>query len=463
MKTKIFAFTLGMLCLLSTAFSQSNTLTGFNGKVQFSSFADQGPNVRGTLSAFVDQTNQYFASDIDTNDIAWDNQGRRYIVVAVISSNLTQAVVDLSRIGGGSHIPTGVGFVNRETSNGLSLLPTTNSTGISSQLQGRVLTHNMKILEGLWPPANIYNSDGVISNTRTISLGLNGDYLKIIGTSNNKAVELYATTSDFLGDIYSYAKATKSGSNHYHQDYKAVGVYKGARPYTYLDILATSYIGSDVISSVIIDASIFNTTDNRNDAKLKLRTDSTATSTSAVLMMRTQNNVNPNYHWAGFNDGSSIEGAQRTITTSPSFIVQTQKSNTSTVFNWIWVNNLDTDTTSNRFSIYNGKIVFPNARPSTTASAISSLIWTAGTPSFIRSQHSTTSGTTDASGDITVTIPAMPDATYEVQLTINGTTYYGLSYHTLTTTTFKIRAFDGTHAAVGAGINLTVAYDLKDY
>lgn len=149
MKTKIFALFLGMMCLITSALAQSETLTGFNGTITLSSFSNNGPYVRGTLRDFRDQTGLYICSNIDSADVVWDNNGKRYAVVSVISSNATQAVVDLNRIGGGTHIPKGAGFVCRETANGLSLVPAQNSNGISAQLMARVLTHNMLSLEKL--------------------------------------------------------------------------------------------------------------------------------------------------------------------------------------------------------------------------------------------------------------------------------------------------------------------------
>lgn len=147
MKTTFFSILICLLCLANVGYSQSVTLTGFNGKIEFKSFVTNGANIRGTLINFVDQTNQYTAANIAANDIAWDNQGRRYKVVTVVSTTSTQAVVDLSRITAGTYFPTGVGFVCRETENGLSLIPAQNSTGISSQLASRVWVHNAKILE----------------------------------------------------------------------------------------------------------------------------------------------------------------------------------------------------------------------------------------------------------------------------------------------------------------------------
>jgi hypothetical protein len=145
---KHLLFVLAFTAVISQTWSQSNTLTAFVGKFQFSGFAVNGANVRGTLDQFSDQTNQFFASGIAVDDVVWDNLARRYKVVAIVSSNLTQAVVDLSRIGGGTHIPSGVGFVSRETPNvGLSLLSTANNIGISNQLEGRIHTHNMLLID----------------------------------------------------------------------------------------------------------------------------------------------------------------------------------------------------------------------------------------------------------------------------------------------------------------------------
>lgn len=75
------------------------------------------------------------------------------------------------------------------------------------------------------------------------------------------------------------------------------------------------------------------------------------------------------------------------------------------------------------------------------------------------------STTTDESGDITVTIPAMPDATYTSQIEITGTgTNYLTQVHTKTTTSFKVRfKVSSTEASVGAGVGIAFDYDVKDY
>jgi hypothetical protein len=107
--------------------------------------------------------------------------------------------------------------------------------------------------------------------------------------------------------------------------------------------------------------------------------------------------------------------------------------------------------------------VLPNTPPSTTASAISTLQWTAGTPSFLRSQHRVATGTTDGSGDLTVTFAAaMPDATYTMIATVEGTTSYTISVHTKATGTCKVRFFNPTTGAAVTATSVTISYEVKD-
>ena len=83
---------------------------------------------------------------------------------------------------------------------------------------------------------------------------------------------------------------------------------------------------------------------------------------------------------------------------------------------------------------------------------------TAGVPSFLRSQHGVTTGSTDGSGDLTITFAAaMPDATYTILALPQGNSTYQLSGHTATTTSFKLRC------SLGAGQNITIFYEIKDY
>lgn len=104
------------------------------------------------------------------------------------------------------------------------------------------------------------------------------------------------------------------------------------------------------------------------------------------------------------------------------------------------------------------------SKPSITSGAISDLIWTAGTPSFLRSQHGVVTETTDGSGDLTVTFAAaMPDATYTLIATIEGTTSYTISVHTKATGTCKVRFFNPATGAAVTATSVTLSYEAKDY
>jgi len=125
--------------------------------------------------------------------------------------------------------------------------------------------------------------------------------------------------------------------------------------------------------------------------------------------------------------------------------------------------------TDSLFHIYsNGQVKlryysFANVAPNNASGAISNQIWTAGVPSFLRSQHGVTTGSTDGSGDLTITFAAaMPDATYTVISQNEGTTAYILSAHTKATGSVKVRVFDAAGAAVTA-TSVTISYEAKDY
>lgn len=102
--------------------------------------------------------------------------------------------------------------------------------------------------------------------------------------------------------------------------------------------------------------------------------------------------------------------------------------------------------------------------PDASSGAISNHIWTAGTSSFLRSQHGVATGTTDGSGDLTVTFAAaMPDATYSLIATVEGTTSYTISVHTKTTGTCKVRFFNPATGAAVTATSVTISYEAKDY
>lgn len=384
MKTKIFAVLLGMLCLYSLATGQNvePPLSGFNGKVQFQGFVNNGLFIRGTLGEFLDQTNQYFASDIDTNDVAWDNLGRKYRVVAVISSNLTQAVVDMARVGGGTHFPSGVGMVNREVS-GLSLIPTSNSTGISSQLLSRILTNNMSVL--------------------------GNNFLSYVGTGDS----LYGAgkNAGFIRDgiYWGIYKPWNNGSEYMQLTTYYDGNYK----------LYTSFEG-------------YANNGNNGGWVLFAAEDKPGT-------------LNAFADLTAYN--RQTRGRNNTVRVDSSGVSFRGYRN-------------------NLYGLWSYKFPKPDLYP---VGQKLSLEWTGingvnGIPgAFIRGQRSSISAITDSSGDITVSIPDMPDVNFSALIQITGTTLYSTTVHTKTTTSFKVRCFNSSGTVLGAGITVPFDFEVKDY
>jgi len=397
MKTKIFPLILGMLCLFSFAFSQSETLTGLNGRIEFRSFANNGLYIRGTLDNFNDQTNQYAASDIDSADVVWDNQGRRYLVHDVISSNLTQAVVDLARIGGGSHIPTGVGMVSRETSNGLALVPPVNSTGISTQLASRVGVHNMKILEGL---KTIYTGSDSLKTNVQVKMDENGTQALAIGS-----------WPYFPSRFYDYPREFGLFIN---KDYGEISITNGGATFSLFNN-GGAYISAGLTSNstdyVYIRASYF---------------------TRSAFFEARRNNISSYFRMSADTLGIKLE-----------------------------------DYVLGSGNEYRFAPLPSVSRPSSLLNAKSILIHNAdgieSIPFYARFQNGVTTSSTDGSGDLSTTVPTMPDATYSVNITVEGTTSYTVSVHTKTTTSFKVRFFNPTTGTAVASTSVSYSYKIEDY
>jgi len=80
-------------------------------------------------------------------------------------------------------------------------------------------------------------------------------------------------------------------------------------------------------------------------------------------------------------------------------------------------------------------------------------------------RHGVATGTTDGSGDLTVTFAAaMPDATYTALCQSEGNANsYTWEVHTKTTSSFKIRVRDSNTKAVITATSVTFGYEAKDY
>lgn len=112
------------------------------------------------------------------------------------------------------------------------------------------------------------------------------------------------------------------------------------------------------------------------------------------------------------------------------------------------------ETTDSTLRLFDNAIIFDKDQtPSTVSGETSTMEWTGdGTkadPTVIQVNHANESGTTDASGDLTVT-HNLGSSTFAVSATATGTTFYNVQVHTKTSTTFKIRFFDAAGAAVAS-------------
>jgi hypothetical protein len=458
MKTTFFSILIFLLCLANVGYSQSVTLTGFNGKIEFKSFVTNGANIRGTLINFIDQTNQYTAANIAVNDIAWDNQGRRYKVVTVVSSTSIQAVVDLSRVGGGTHFPRGLGFISRETENGLSLFTAANTLGMSTALLSRVLNHNMSRIDSVFKRAslsnNIYNANGTIPSelSRTINLGTGASmtlhtfsFLKGINLSSNVS----GSTANFINNALSTNTVNTANGGF---------IIRNGRNLTLKNEATLNFTPTQIDGYLLGSISLPGI---RKYTSSILGIDSTRKFQSGGFNVKFDSlATGGRSHFGGFVKGyiQNLASLGQGYSINQAFTIQTLfTGNPPPKFDWLKIDQLDTDTTSNRITFYNNKYSFTNTRPTSTSGAISEHVWVAGLPAFIQSKNGLATGTTDGSGDLTVTIPAMPDNTYSVLLTVSGTTNYQVSAHTLTTTTFKVRCSNGSAQSV------SIFYEVKDY
>ncbi len=171
-------------------------------------------------------------------------------------------------------------------------------------------------------------------------------------------------------------------------------------------------------------------------------------------------------------DSTSNWGGLGTASANPSYLIPTfsvwqSYNNNTQKMEWLKITMPYNDFTSHAIRFY-GKYAFANAVPSSTSGAKTLHAWTGDgsttLPELLRFNHGVISTTTDASGDIIITIPTMPDNTYTANVTITGTTLYGLTVHTKTTTSFKVRFYNTTTAAaLGSGVSVTFDYDVKNY
>lgn len=244
----------------------------------------------------------------------------------------------------------------------------------------------------------LYTSNGTIPSgtTRDVGLGSTGS-LRYRTTPNNSCESKYMYDADDNIETGSdwYLRAGKpvlpltKNVQIYHSNYAQK--YNGwTSNYSHQLRLERTAINS---FSRILSSSAMNIdeSEEKKEARLIIATDSTNLTAMSAMHMRSFVGASPRHQWAGLISNSYGNGGwgneqARFISYSPSFKVQTNFNNSNTYFDWLRIDNLDTDTTSNRFSLYNGKYTFPNARPSNTLNTVNVLKWTGtgseATPSF---------------------------------------------------------------------------------
>jgi len=114
-------------------------------------------------------------------------------------------------------------------------------------------------------------------------------------------------------------------------------------------------------------------------------------------------------------------------------------------------------------------LIIPSTeQPSVAAGTKANVLYTgngsANAATYSYFQSGVFSGTTDSNGDIQLLFPsALPDTTYSILVTVAGTTLYSCTAHTKATGGVYIRCFNSSGTVLGAGINIDLNYEARDY
>jgi hypothetical protein len=256
--------------------------------------------------------------------------------------------------------------------------------------------------------ANIYNSDGTIpqGTNRLVNLGTNGDFVRFGATGDDKDFYIYNSSESGQNDNLIRMR-TRSGQGFTKQRRSSTQIggfiYDGFDPLLQADF-QTERTSTNAYSRFVVLSTL--NAGGFRASEVIAAIDSTSSSLVAAFRFTSDNTSGSRNHYTGFVNGSYggsgwDNQVQRFISTSPSYKVQTQFFNTNTYFDWMSVDNLDTDTTSNRISFYNKKYYFSNSRPGTGSNVH---VWDNGTPSFKEIKRDTTIYIDDADLDFSAAI-----------------------------------------------------------
>jgi len=162
-------------------------------------------------------------------------------------------------------------------------------------------------------------------------------------------------------------------------------------------------------------------------------------------------------HFGGFIKGyiQNLGSAGQGYSINQAFTVQTLfTGNPPPKFDWFKIDNLDTDTTSNRISFYNNKYVFPNSAPGSGNKMIE---WQSGVPVFV-SSPSGGSGITALTGDVTASGTGSVTAT----ISANAVTNAKIASNTIDSTRLAPRSVNTSELVDGSATAVKIASNAVD-
>lgn len=110
---------------------------------------------------------------------------------------------------------------------------------------------------------------------------------------------------------------------------------------------------------------------------------------------------------------------------------------------------------------------FPTTAPSPVSGNTSQQVWTgdgtAATASFIQTRSGMQGGVTDGAGDITITFSAMPDNSYVFVPVSDAIGLVAGTAHSRTTTTCKVRVYNPLVGGIAASTPITIYYTITDF
>ncbi len=237
---------------------------------------------------------------------------------------------------------------------------------------------------------NIYTENGTISTERTISLGgSNGDYFEIDGASNNKQLDMYfSSDGQYNNDSYFRFRTSKTNQTNNFGNFNWSHYVYGPSDKTYsIGLNASATRSSSNNTGAFYDMDLRRASGTFVVNHL-MQIDSSSRLYNYLVYKSDSNSIGGKKHILGFAYKTITVGSGNVIAPTKSFLLQTNFFNSSTKFDWLRVDNLDTDTTSNRITFYNNKYAFPNAAPSNTSGVVSILNWlgtgSAATPRMTR-------------------------------------------------------------------------------